>query len=214
MCIIKKIKPNHPFKRKILSSLSRLIINFFRIKIKFHNINNIPKQGKVVIYSNHKSNLDPFVLASVFPITITFAPKDKLYKGFTGKILGFCFEAADCMKIIRNNNRKTVENINKTIEKIKNNSLSIVIFHEGGIKNKENDKIKNSLEGAFQIAFKSQSSILPVSIKGSCNIKKKFWFRKKKVELFIHNPMKFEYYKNQTTLQINQKVNYIINSCL
>ncbi|WP_160330319.1 lysophospholipid acyltransferase family protein [Candidatus Phytoplasma oryzae] len=211
---MKKLEPNHPFKKKVLSSISELIIKFFRIQIKVYNKHYIPDKGQLVIYSNHKSFFDPFILAYFFPRTITFSPKNSLYNGFLGIFLGFCFNSLDCMQIVRGDNRETFINIMKTIDKIKKNFLSIVIFHEGGRKNKKNDKIIDSLEGSFKIALKSESAILPVSIKGSSDMIGKCWFRKKKIEVFVHPCIDFEDYKEQKTQKINERVNKIINSVL
>ncbi|WCA22253.1 lysophospholipid acyltransferase family protein [Candidatus Phytoplasma oryzae] len=214
LLIINKYSSNYSFKKQVLSSLSKFIIFFFRIKIKVHNQNIIPLSEKLIIYANHKSLFDPFILSSVLPINITFTPKDELYNGFLGSFLGFCFNSFDCIKIHRKDNKKTILNINKTIEKMNKKNLNIVVFHEGGRKNKQNDKIINSLEGSFKIAIKSQSSIIPISIKGSSDMIGKCWFRKKEIELFIHPKINFQDYQEQTTTKINKKVNNIINSVL
>ncbi|KAB8121929.1 MAG: 1-acyl-sn-glycerol-3-phosphate acyltransferase [Candidatus Phytoplasma cynodontis] len=208
------INNNYYFKRKVLSSFSQLIVHFFRIEIKVNNINYIPLKEKVIIYSNHKSFFDAFILSSVFPINITFTPKSELYNGFLGYLRRFCFNTLDCIEIVRDNKRQTVLNINKTIEKMNKNLLSVVVFHEGGRKNKESDKIVASLEGAFKIALKSKSSILPVSIKGSSMLIGKCWFKKQKVELFIHPYIPFKDFKELKTQEINDKINNIINSVL
>ncbi|MDV3167003.1 MAG: lysophospholipid acyltransferase family protein [Vigna little leaf phytoplasma] len=213
MVIIKKFKPNHYLKHKVITSISKLIIKFFRIQIKVHNAQLIPKTGRLVIYANHKTNFDPFIIASIFPRTLSFTPKDELYKGIKGFFLSFCFNATDCIKIVRGNNRETVKNCLTMISKIEKN-LTFLIFHEGGIITKDTDKITNSLDGSFQISLKSKSNILPITLKGVCDMRGKCWFRKKKVEIFIHSPILFEDLKTYKTQQINQKVTNQINSVL
>ncbi|WP_153368907.1 lysophospholipid acyltransferase family protein [Candidatus Phytoplasma sacchari] len=214
LLIIRIKAHNYNLKKKVLSSFSNLIINFFRIDIKINKKENINHDEKIIIYSNHKSLFDPFILASVLPMNITFAPKSELYNGFLGFLLSFCFNTFDCIEITRNDKRKTVLNIKKNIEKINKKFLSLVIFHEGGRKNKTNDKIIDSLDGSFKIALKSQSSILPISIKGSSFIIGKFWFRKKRIEIFIHPCIHFQDFKEKNTQEINSIVNNIINSVL
>ncbi|MBP3059476.1 1-acyl-sn-glycerol-3-phosphate acyltransferase [Texas Phoenix palm phytoplasma] len=213
MFIVKRLRVNHPFKKIVIKSISKLIIRFFRIEIKVHNIHLFPKDNKLIIYSNHKSHLDSFIIASIVPSVIAFSPKDELYKGFLGFFLSFCFEATGCMKIVRNNIKETIKNIIKSSENVKK-GLSMVIFHEGGIKNKKNDFIEESLDGAFRITTLSKAVIVPISLKGVSFIRGKCWFRKKKVELFIHSPIYFEQYKKESTKDINKKVTSIINSVL
>ncbi|MFR0367768.1 lysophospholipid acyltransferase family protein [Candidatus Phytoplasma palmae] len=190
-----------------------MIIRFFRINIKVHNMHLFPKENKLIIYSNHKSHLDAFIIASIVPTVVAFSPKDELYKGFLGFFLSFCFESTSCLKIVRNNVKETIKNIIKASKNIKQ-GLSMVIFHEGGIKNKKSDFIKESLDGAFRITTMSEAVILPISLKGVCEMRGKCWFRKKKVELFIHHPIYFDQYKKESTKDINTKVTSIINSVL
>ncbi|KND62655.1 lysophospholipid acyltransferase family protein [Candidatus Phytoplasma phoenicium] len=213
MLFIRKLEPNHVWKHKIVLSISKFIIRFFRINVKVHNPRFIPLKGKMVVYANHKTNFDPFIIASIFPRTLTFTPKDVLYKGLKGLFLGFCFDATDCVKISRGNNRETVKNFMRMIHKIQQN-LSILIFHEGGVTTTYTDKIIHSLDGAFQISLKSQANILPITLKGVYAIRGKCWFRKKQVEIFFHPIIPFMELKSKNTQQINQQVTDIINSVL
>ncbi|WP_341266840.1 lysophospholipid acyltransferase family protein [Candidatus Phytoplasma fraxini] len=213
MWFSKKLRVDHPFRQKIIGSISRLIIRFFRIKVIVHNKHLIPLDGRLIIYSNHKNNFDPFVIASIFHRTISFTPKDELYRGKIGWFLSYCFNATNCIKITRGNDREVIKNILKSIDNIKKN-LAFVIFHEGGVKHIVDDKISHSLDGSFQIALKSQSNILPISLKGSCAMRGKCWFRCKKVEVFIHPIVTPEIYKNKNTQEINKIVTKIINSVL
>ncbi|QTX03187.1 1-acyl-sn-glycerol-3-phosphate acyltransferase [Candidatus Phytoplasma luffae] len=213
MWFSKKLKVDHPLRNEIISSFSKLIMNFFRIKVIIHNKELIPLKNKLVIYSNHKTNFDPFIIASIFPRTIAFTPKSELYDSRMGWFLSYCFNASNCIKIKRENNKETVKNIMQGIQNIKNN-LGMIIFNEGGIKHKTSDKIINSLDGSFKIILKSEADVLPITLKGSCAMRGKCWFRRKKVEIFIHKALHFEELQNNNTKEINQKVTNIINSVL
>ncbi|WP_238055067.1 lysophospholipid acyltransferase family protein [Candidatus Phytoplasma ziziphi] len=213
MWFSKRFKVDHPFRQKIISSMSKLIIRFFRIKIIVHNKHLIPLQDKLIIYSNHKTNFDPFIIASIFPRTISFTPKDELYRGKMGWLLSYYFNAANCIKITRGNNKETIKNVLKGIDNIKKN-MAMVVFHEGGIIHKTSDKIVSSSDGSFKIAVRSQSNILPITLKGSCAMRGKCWFKRKKVDVVIHEPINYENFKNKNTQEINREVTKIINSVL
>ncbi|MDV3170710.1 MAG: lysophospholipid acyltransferase family protein [Candidatus Phytoplasma stylosanthis] len=213
MFFFRNLEVVHPLRLFIISSMSRLIIIFFRIKIIIHNKELIPIHNNLVIYSNHKTNFDPFIIASFFPRNISFTPKNELYFGKMGWFLSPLFHFSKCILIQRNNNRETIKNILKGIENIKK-KLAVVVFYEGGIKNINSDKIINSLDGSFKIALKSHSDILPISLKGIVNIRGKCWFRKKKIEVFIHESLTFEKIKNNSTREINLQVTNVINSVL
>lgn len=213
MWFTKNLRVDHPFRKKIIASMSKLIRNFFRIRVNVYNKDFVPLEGKLILYLNHKTNFDPFIIASIFPRTISFLPKDELYHGKFGWFLSYYFNMSNCIKITRGNNRETIQNILKGINNIKKN-LTMVVFYEGGIKNKTSDRIIHSLDGSFHIAFKSQANILPITLKGSCAMRGKCWFRKKQVDIFIHSPLYFENYKTKDTKEINKIVTDTINSVL
>ncbi|MDO8167915.1 lysophospholipid acyltransferase family protein [Candidatus Phytoplasma melaleucae] len=214
MIIIKYLPLNHFFRQKVFCSIAKLVIRFFRIKIVVYNSHLIPLKNKLIIYANHKSYFDPFMISCVFPRNITFSPKDEFYHHpFYGWFLTFCFNAFRCLKIVRRDNRETVKNINKAIDNIKR-KLALVIFPEGGVITENTDQIISSLDGAYKIAIKSEADILPITLKGSSKMHRKCWFRLKKVELFIHPCIPFIDYQYKNTQQINQHIKNIINSVL
>jgi 1-acyl-sn-glycerol-3-phosphate acyltransferase len=213
MFINRRLKINNSFQKKAIASISRLIIRFFRIKVIVHNQELIPQTGNLVIYSNHKTNFDAFVIAFAVNRTISFAPKDDLYKGYWGWFLSYYFDSVHCLKIVRGNPRETVKNLNIAIENVKK-GLAMVIFPEGGVVNRQNDKIINTLDGAYKIALKSEANILPITLKGAYKMRKRFWFKRKKVEVIIHPYIKYEYYQDKKTEQIGKEVADIINSVL
>ncbi|GAK74341.1 1-acyl-sn-glycerol- 3-phosphate acyltransferase ['Chrysanthemum coronarium' phytoplasma] len=69
------LSPNHYFKGFVSCSLSRFVNRFLRIKVVVQNPHLIPSKENVVIYANQKSYTDPFVITSVIPRTLSFAPK-------------------------------------------------------------------------------------------------------------------------------------------
>ncbi|EMR14710.1 MULTISPECIES: lysophospholipid acyltransferase family protein [Candidatus Phytoplasma] len=205
---------NNVYHLKIVRSFSKLIMGFFRIKVSVYNYNLIPFNNRLVIYTNHKSNFDPFIIASIFPRPLTFTPKDELYNNFWyGWFLRFCFDATHCIKINRGNNRDNLKSLEKAKEIIKE-KLAVLVFPEGGIINSTSDQINSSLDGAYKIAIQNQADILPITCKGIYRMRGKCWFRLKKVELLIHPYISYSYYKDKKSSQINHEVTNIINSRL
>ncbi len=203
---------NHYFKGFVSRSVSRFVNRFLRIKILVQNPHLIPSKENVVIYANHKSYTDPFVITSVIERTLSFAPKQNFNCFFgTAWFLKLAFVSLDCMVISRDDIRKTAQNLIKAIPKVKN-GMVMVVFPEGGIKNRNNEQAMPLLGGAFKIAFKSQASILPLTIKGSSQIKNKRFWQKKVVEIIIHPPLKYDHYCNTNMHQVAIYVQNIINS--
>lgn len=209
------LPPNHRFKGFIIISASNFIKRFLRINIIVKNFHLFPLDKNIIIYANHKSYTDPFIIASALaPRTVAFSPKDK-FRSFLGSqlFLKLAFYASDCMVIVRNDIRKTASNLFQAVPKVKA-GLVMVIFPEGGIKDRNNEQAVPLLGGAFKIAFKSQADIVPVTIKGASHIKNYFWWQQKTIEVIIHPPLAYERYQEQKMPEIAVNVQQIINSGL
>jgi 1-acyl-sn-glycerol-3-phosphate acyltransferase len=203
---------NHYFKGFVSRSVSRFINFFLRIEVVVQNTHLIPLKENVVIYANHKSYMDPFVMASVIPMTLSFAPKQNFNCFFgTAWFLKLVFLSLDCMVISRDNIRKTAQNLIKAVPKVQN-GMTMVVFPEGGIKDRNNEKAISFLGGAFKIAYKSKALILPLTIKGTTQIKNKYFWQKKVIEVIIHPHLKYDNYRNKNIHQLSLDVQRIINS--
>ncbi|AGL90020.1 putative 1-acyl-sn-glycerol-3-phosphate acyltransferase [Strawberry lethal yellows phytoplasma (CPA) str. NZSb11] len=212
--IMSFLPPNHPFKGFVIRSLSRFIKVFLRIKVIVKNKHLLPLKENIVIYANHKSYTDAFLIAISLPRTLTFAPKDKFCFPFLTKwLLNLAFYSSDCMVVSRESIRKTAKNLSKAIPKIKS-GLALVVFPEGGMTDVDNERVTPLFGGAFKIALKSQASIVPLTIKGASKIKNYFWWQKKRVEIILHPVLKYDDYRCDTIKQIALNVENKINSGL
>ncbi len=79
----------------MLYKIARVLYRFLaRIvyKIQIDGIENVPKKGKLILCSNHKTNMDPFFLMAFFPRQPLFMGKVEAFKnpiiGFLLKCLG------------------------------------------------------------------------------------------------------------------------------
>ena len=52
------------------------------VKIEVENIEKLPKEGSVLLASNHLSNWDPVILAISLPRKLHFMAKEELFKIF------------------------------------------------------------------------------------------------------------------------------------
>ena len=168
-------------KEPLLYRLTKPVINIFIKAVfrpKYIRINNIPKDGKIVLAGNHTSIFDPLLIMSSTNRTVHFLAKDELYKGIKGVIFRH-------MGIIPVNRRiHDKEALNKAIECL-NNDACIGIFPEGTI-NKTKNVIMPFKIGAVKMAYETDSYIVPFTIKGkfrifSNNLKIKF-FKPYKIE--------------------------------
>lgn len=200
-------------KRWLLKSASRFINFFLGIRIKVYGLENVPKDGNLTIYANHKSNTDPFLIGANFPRLIAFTPKISLYKI---PIIANYMNYFNCLPIDRSDNRRTAQTMIKAIKHVEN-GLAMLIFPEAGILTRETDKILDIKGGAFKIGTKAKSDFLPVTIKNNHQIiNNKWWkfWKFTKIEVHYHQVVKYDDVKELNTLELSDLVKEIINSKL
>lgn len=211
LAIASKTKPNRPFKHFVLTSLVKLFTKILRVKVVFEGIENIPNET-VVMYANHKSNMDPLFIYWAHRKSktgyCTAIGKKSLFKNFIMKKVG---QTYDAIPLDRENDREAAKSIITAIKKVKN-GLSMIIFPEGGIKSRDTDEMVNLRAGAYKLALKSEAPILPISIVGSSQIKTKKFFQRVVVKIIIHKPIYKDEYISKNTTEIGHMVEEIINS--
>lgn len=132
------------------------------VKITFRpkmiGLDNIPKEGRVILAGNHTSNFDCILIISSTKRCVHFLAKDSLYKGMK-KIL---FKNMGIIPVNRQIHDKQA--LNSAIDTL-NKDRVIGIFPEGTI-NRTNDIIMPFKYGAVKMASETDSLIVPFTITG------------------------------------------------
>ena len=141
-----------------------LIIIFVKIFLRPNiiGINNIPKEGRVILAGNHTNNLDSVMVAAINKRVVHFLAKDKLLKGWRKLI----FKGMGIIPVNRSIHDKGA--LNMAIDTL-NQEKVIGIFPESTI-NKTNDIILPFKYGAVKMASVTNSLIVPFVITGSYKI--------------------------------------------
>lgn len=204
-----KLNYHSRFKSYVVRSAAAFINMVTRVKVtKVVGANNIPKEGRLVIYANHKSQVDPFLILEMIERPIAFTPKKSLYEI---PFLKQYMDAVGCFPIDRESDRNTARELVKAIKRTRE-GLAIMVFPEGGIKDRDDDTMKQMRAGAYQIAMKSEATIVPMTIIGNAEIHKRAPWRKTKVQIIVHEPIYYEEYKDKTTHLLAEEVLEVINS--
>ncbi len=149
------------FTRYILKPVCPLSKRLFRfiMGIEVEGVENIPKKGPYIIAANHRSYLDPPVIASVFPEPVFFVAKEELFKN---KIASFFLRHLAAIPIKRGGMDK--EALKKSMN-ILNAGCTLCIFPEG--RRADKGKFERPKAGIGLLAVKSSAKILPVYIGGT-----------------------------------------------
>jgi len=177
----------YKFVRGLLCPLIYLLF-----KPKVEGLENFPKAGKTIVYSNHISALDPVVLACVLPRKISFMAKSELFKN---PVLAWLLQRVGTFPV----KRGTAD-----ISAIKN---SLKILNEGGVfgifpegTRSKDGKLQAFSHGIASIAHKSKAIIIPVVF---LNEYKCF----KQLKLKIGQPLGFDgYFEQKSNTELFEKM--------
>ncbi len=154
--------------------------------VKIYGEENVPKGCGYIVASNHRSNLDPIVLNSVFPEPLFFLAKEELFK-FP---LGILLRHLRGVPIRRG--KGDVFALERALEILKRD-CPLCIFPEGT--RAERGKFLKPKAGVGLLALKSKKPVVPVLIEGTDRILPKGAKLLRppfKVEVFIGKPKVYE----------------------
>ncbi|MBP1969626.1 1-acyl-sn-glycerol-3-phosphate acyltransferase [Virgibacillus natechei] len=156
------------------------IIFYPLFRIKVIGKENIPKEGPVIICSNHISNMDPPVVGITSPRDIYFMAKGELFeKRFLGKLL-LWVHAFPVKRGLSDRNA-----LRKGLGILGNNE-TLGLFPEGT--RSKTGELGEPLAGAGFFALRSNAIIVPCAIIGPYKVGKR-------LTVIYGQPMDIEYYR-------------------
>lgn len=209
--IMKYTKVNNKYKVYATRSIATFMNHFvMRLRISVQGAENVPKSGKLTIYANHKSYADPFIIMDVIKFPLTVTPKMAVYKI---PLIGLWIKYLGAFPIDRSSDRNTARAMVDAIKVVKE-GMGMLIFPEGGIKDRNAEKMVAMRAGAYRVAMKAGADMLPISMQNTTNIKYRAPFRSTHVKVVIHPVIKYEDVKNLPTSEIADRIFHIINDHL
>ena len=209
--IMNKVSLLNNYKHRLYRSVAYFLDHIIlRLKIDVEGIENVPKDGRLTIYANHKSYVDPIILMEVIHRPTSYTPKMSVYKL---PIMHTLLTSVGSFPIDRSSDRNTARAMVDAIKVVKQ-GVAMVIFPEGGIKDRNDIKMVAMRAGAYRLAVKAEANLLPISIDGSTSIKYRAPFRTTKIKVTIHKPILFEDVKHLKTADLADKIFHIINEAL
>lgn len=141
------------FAKALLFAGSKL---FFRITYK--GVEHIPREGALLIASNHASHLDPPLVGVGVPRHVTYVAKQELAGS---RFLRWFLRNVDAILIDRSRGRGALE---QTLERLARGQ-AVVLFPEGT--RSHNGRLNRGRRGAAVLALKSGAAVVPAGIVGS-----------------------------------------------
>ncbi len=151
---------SRPYWVQYLSAYIIFFLGIFVGKIKVRGRKHIPKNGPIVLVSNHFAYFDPFLLVYAIHKPIDFIMQKEM-----GIEPQFLFAPMIYGAILTDRNKVGPSTIKESMKTIKNGKI-LGIFPEGGI---TSPVLTEAKPGAVYLASMAKAKILPVSVRGASN---------------------------------------------
>lgn len=199
--------PKGKVRHKILYQVCQMVLILCNIKVKVIGKENIPNET-FVCYSNHKSDIDPVALYCALHRVCSAVGKKSLFRI---PIIKQCQAVFGAISIDRDNDRAAAKSIIEAIRAVKG-GMSYIIFPEGGIKSRETEEMVNLRAGAYKLVMKSGALLLPATIIGSSNTKKrKTIFKRVNITIIFHKTIPEEEYSLLNSTELGNHVMNMVN---
>ena len=141
------------------SVFMKLMMWSSQTKIEIYGLEHIEKGKHYIFAANHTSYFDIAIMHTILPYnnspickhTLSYIP-----------IFGWLLQWSGAIFIHRKNTLKSIDNLNRTVENIKRNKRSIILFPEGT--RSYDDNLQPLKIGGFIFAIQTKMPILPVAI--------------------------------------------------
>lgn len=196
---------SNKFANSIVRIWGRLLSFFAGIKIDIKGLEKLNRNKNYIFVSNHLSVFDIPVLYAVLPFKVGFIAKKELFKI---PLFGRIMLSSNSLPVDRGSARQARASIDKAIEKIKEDHISIVIFPEGT--RSESGDIGPFKQASFTLPIESNLEIVPIALSGGEKILKKnsLLISKGKISGLISDPILYDSEKSK--LEISTEVRRII----
>ena len=170
---------------RVAQSWGRQVLWLAGVKLAIRGKENVDSKTTYVVCANHQSQIDIPLLFYSLPVKIRFLAKRSL---FFIPFFGWSLYLAGFIPVDRGNTSKAKRSIERGAKRIKKGP-SLMVFPEG-TRTHDGD-IHKFKSGAFILAMRSQTPILPVAIQGSFDVipKSSLGIRPGPVKVVIGKPI-------------------------
>lgn len=148
-------------------------IGLLLLRTRFYGLRNVPRKGPYILCCNHRSVIDPFMIAMAIPQHLYFMAKSELFTDH-GPLAAGLLKAMGAFPVHRD--RADIQSL-RTAEEILNRGDILAIFPQGRVLF-DNTPFRPK-SGAVLLAARTGIPILPVSIwcKGPWQLGKRITIR-------------------------------------
>jgi len=154
----------------VKSTMWLILKTFFRLRV--HGAGNLPREGGVLVASNHQSYLDPVIVTVAFRRPIAFMARDTLFKN---PLFGRLISALNAFPVRRHS--ADIGAMREAVHRLQSGNV-LLVFPES--ERTHDGRIGEMRGGPVILAHRAGAPIVPVVIKGAFEA----WPRTRKLPRF------------------------------
>ena len=186
-----------------------LVLMTAGVRLKVSGLDRLDARRPYIFIANHQSHIDIPVLVQSLPgFQLRWIAKKTL--GYI-PFFGWALLASRHILIDRTDRAAAMASLTKAKKKLAA-GISVVIFPEGtrGVRG----RLGHFKRGAFLLAMKSKTPVVPVTISGSWRIlgKKQWRIKSGEIEVFVHEPIAVDRVGGKDSEELTQRVRALIES--
>jgi len=184
-------------KYRHIQFILRRAIRGGNIDLQVSGVENIPKEGGFMLYSNHQGMFDVLAIAATCDPPIGAVLKKELYN------IPFLHQIALCTKSFamdREDVRQSLTVIQNVIQEVKA-GRSYLIFPEG-TRSKLGNQMMDFHSGSFRCATKSKCPIVPIALIDCFKVLDQKGSKPVAVQIHYLPPIPYEEYQGMNTTQV------------
>jgi 1-acyl-sn-glycerol-3-phosphate acyltransferase len=170
-------------------SWCRRILYLSGVRVRGEGMEHLDPSASYIFVANHASLFDIPAMQASLPGNIRIMYKKELQKV---PFMGWAIRYSALIPITREKARDAMSTVSSTIETLRQDNSSLMIFPEGT--RTQNGELQSFKRGAFIVAMQSGKPLVPVAVCGSFDIlsKDSLRFRKGEIVVRVGKPVVLE----------------------
>ena len=145
---------------RLASFWGRRLLFVSGVRMDVAGLERVPRQGGLVLVSNHQSMMDIPVLMAYLPVSFRFLAKRQLFRL---PFIGWHLALGGHIKIDRTDKRAAVRALSRARELLKRDT-SVLVFAEGS---RSASGVQSFKAGAAHLAIKAGATAVPIGLTGT-----------------------------------------------
>lgn len=150
-------------------SIEGLLRTVFRARVT--GLENFPKEGPVIVASNHLAFLDSVIISALMPRRVAFLAKAEYVNspGVRGKLMKTLFQVIDIIPVNRSDKKESMKALDKALERL--NDGKVFGIYPEGTRSRDGYLYKGKI-GVAWLTHMTGATVVPVGLIGTDKIQK------------------------------------------